>query len=75
VEKELYLWDENHGVGSLADNISLVLEQYTAAIFLEGDCLPMPGFYGFIRQALEYYRTTDNIFFFRWIPTHTGWEP
>lgn len=61
-EKELYLWDENHGLPGLADNISLVMEKYPAAVIVEDDCLPMPGFYGFMRQALEYYKTIDKVF-------------
>jgi len=62
VEKEQYFWDENRGLGGLADNISLVLEKYPAAVIVEDDCLPMPGFYKFMRLALEHYKTTDKVF-------------
>jgi glycosyltransferase involved in cell wall biosynthesis len=62
VEKELYLWDENHGLPGLGDNISQVMEQYPAAVIVEDDCLPVPGFYSFVRQALEHYNTVDKVF-------------
>jgi len=62
VETELYLRNENHGLPGISDNISLVFEKHTWAVFVEDDCLPMPGFYGFMRQALERYQEYKQIF-------------
>jgi hypothetical protein len=74
VEKELYLWDENHGLRGLADNLSLVFEKYSTAVIVEDDCLPMPGFYGFMRQALEQYKTNDKVFSIGgYQPIHPGY--
>lgn len=62
VETELFLWEENRGLNGLLDNISLVFEKYSSAVFLEDDCLPMPGFYHFMRKALEHYQAEDQVF-------------
>lgn len=62
VERELYFWEQNHGLGGLADNIGLVLDKYPWAVFVEDDCLPMPGFYAFMRQALLRYRDEPRVF-------------
>jgi len=59
---ELYFWDENHGLPGLLDNISLVLQKHPWAVFVEDDCLPMPGFYAFTRQALECYANQPQVF-------------
>ncbi|MFM8321704.1 MAG: hypothetical protein ACKOC5_12390 [Chloroflexota bacterium] len=59
---ELHLWAENRGQQKLLDNINLVLEKYPWAIILEDDCLPMPGFYVFMRRALERYWEDGRVF-------------
>lgn len=58
----LHLWEENRGLGGLVDNISLVFETYPQAVFVEDDCLPSPGFYEFMRQALEVYSGAAKVF-------------
>ena len=59
---EFHFWEENHGLARLTENIDLVMEDYAAAVVVEDDCLPMPGFYPFMTQALAHYRTTDQVF-------------
>ena len=59
---ELHLWEQNRGLPGLADNISLVLEQYPWAVFVEDDCLPVPGFYAFMAQALAQYQQDERVF-------------
>jgi hypothetical protein len=58
----LHFWDDNHGLSRITENINLVLEQYPWAIFVEDDCLPVPGFYEFLRAALERYRDEPRVF-------------
>jgi hypothetical protein len=62
VKTELHVSDVNNGSRNLHLHIEKVFEQYPAAIFLEDDCLPMPGFYSFMRQALECYRSETKVF-------------
>ena len=62
VEKELQFWEENHGLSGLADNISIVMKRFPSAVFIEDDCLPMPGFYAFMRRALELYLVEERVF-------------
>lgn len=59
---ELYFSDHNHGLDGISQNISQTLDQYPAAIFLEDDCLPVPGFYHFMRQALARYAGAQRVF-------------
>jgi len=59
---ELHLWEDNRGLNGFIDNISLVMDTYPWAIFVEDDCLPMPGFYAFMRHALEQYADCPEIF-------------
>ncbi len=59
---ELHLWEENHGLPGLLDNLTLALEAYPWVVVVEDDCLPMPGFYAFMRQALERYRDHPEVF-------------
>jgi hypothetical protein len=61
-ETELHLWEENRGLNGLLENISLVLEQHPWAVFVEDDCLPVTGFYRFMRQALERYQDIPQVF-------------
>lgn len=61
-ETELHFSDVNHGLGGISQNVSHTLEQYPAAIFLEDDCLPVPGFYDFMRQALVHYADEHGVF-------------
>jgi len=62
VDTELYLWAENRGLRGISDNISLVFEKHSWAVFVEDDCLPMPGFYALLRSALEHYQAMDQVF-------------
>jgi hypothetical protein len=62
VDKELVLRDHNRGLGSLSENMSAVMESHKAAVFVEDDCLPMPGFYSFMRQALGHYEPQKTVF-------------
>jgi hypothetical protein len=61
-ETELHFWDENHGLGRLTENIDLVLASYLWAVIVEDDCLPVPGFYEFMRQALLRYQDRPEVF-------------
>jgi len=62
IDTELYLGERNRGLPGLADNISGVLSTYKSAVFVEDDCLPMPGFYSFMRQALRRYESEKKVF-------------
>lgn len=62
VETEFYFWSENKGLSGLSDNVRLVFEKYPWAVFVEDDCLPMPGFYELMRQALIRYETDKHVF-------------
>jgi len=62
VDKEVYSNQKNEGLNGLISNIDKVFNRYQSAIFLEDDCLPMPTFYSFMKQALEYYKAEDKIF-------------
>jgi hypothetical protein len=59
---ETYFWEDNRGLKGLIDNISLVMEAFSWAIFVEDDCLPMPGYYSFMCRALERYRECSRVF-------------
>jgi glycosyltransferase involved in cell wall biosynthesis len=59
---ELHLWEDNRGLNGFIDNISLVMEAYRWAIFVEDDCLPMLGYCQFMRQALERYNDCPEVF-------------
>ena len=61
-DKELVLREQNRGLGRLADNMSAVLESYKSAVFVEDDCLPMPGFYSFMCQSLSHYEPEKRVF-------------
>ncbi len=62
VDKELHFSEHNRGLPGLSDNIGQVMNRYQSAVFLEDDCLPMPEFYSFMRQALFYYQTEKKVF-------------
>lgn len=62
VQTELHIRNTNRGLGGLWDNLVQVFERYPWAIILEEDCLPMPGFYAFMHQALERYRSDEQLF-------------
>lgn len=62
VDKELHIGEQNRGLPGLSDNVSTVLKVYKAAVFVEDDCLPMPGFYSFMQQALSYYEPEKQVF-------------
>jgi hypothetical protein len=59
---ENHFWENNHGLVGFIEDISLVLDAHPWAVFVEDDCLPMPGFYKFIRQALERYSDYPEVF-------------
>lgn len=61
-EVELHLDEENRGVSYLAVRVGEVLRRYPSAIFVEDDCLPMPGFYPFVCEALRRYRQVQDVF-------------
>jgi len=61
-EKELYFWDENKGLERLHENINQVMMEYPQAVFVEDDCLPMPGFYQFMTKALDIYQADQSVF-------------
>lgn len=62
VDKELHFAEQNRGLPALSDNMSMVLNSYKSAIFVEDDCLPMPGFYSFMRRALDHYESEKRVF-------------
>jgi hypothetical protein len=62
VDKELFFGEQNTGLPGLADKISTVMNSYRSAAFLEDDCLPMPGFFPFMRQALRHYEAQKRVF-------------
>ena len=62
VEKDLNFKERNYGLLGLVDNINDVMSTYNAAVFLEDDCLPMPGFYSFMCQALVQYEPERRVF-------------
>jgi hypothetical protein len=62
VEKELHFAEQNRGLPALSDNMSMVLNLYKSAVFVEDDCLPMPGFYSFMRRALDHYESEKRVF-------------
>lgn len=59
---EFWFHEKNRGLLGLKDNISQVFAKHSSAIFVEDDCLPMPGFYAFMTQALEHYRCNKRVF-------------
>ncbi len=61
-QPELHLGEDNRGLPGFIDHISLVLQSYPWAVFVEDDCLPMPGFYSFMRWALAQYRDCPQVF-------------
>ena len=62
VDKELHFGEQNRGLPGLSDNIGTVLKAYRSAVFVEDDCLPMPGFYSFMRRALSHYEPEKSVF-------------
>lgn len=62
IDAELYFKEKNYGLSGISDNISKVMESYESAIFVEDDCLPMLGFYSFMKQALVHYRMHKKVF-------------
>ena len=62
VDKKLHFGEQNRGLPGLSDNIRTVLNVYKSAVFVEDDCLPMPGFYSFMRQALFHYQAEKKVF-------------
>jgi glycosyltransferase involved in cell wall biosynthesis len=61
-ETELIFSEENRGSWTQAHLVNQVLQRYPWAIFLEDDCLPVPGFYEFMRRALEHYAAEPRVF-------------
>ncbi|OGO37443.1 MAG: hypothetical protein A2W35_16295 [Chloroflexi bacterium RBG_16_57_11] len=61
-ETELHFDTQNRGSWTQAHMVSKVMQRYSTAIFLEDDCLPVPGFYTFMRRALENYAPERRVF-------------
>ncbi len=59
---DLHLWEGNRGLTGLTDNLTLAFETYPWAVIVEDDCLPMPGFYAFMRRGLERYQHERQVF-------------
>lgn len=62
IKPELYLHDQNQGLLGLLENIDLVFKTYQVALFVEDDCMPMPGFYTFMQKAVRRYATEKRVF-------------
>ncbi|MCX7591680.1 MAG: glycosyltransferase, partial [Kiritimatiellae bacterium] len=62
IRPELHFDDENHGVSHLAIRVGEVLKRFPKAVFVEDDCLPMPGFYAFMTEALRHYAEEKTVF-------------
>jgi glycosyltransferase involved in cell wall biosynthesis len=62
VKTEHHYNEKNCGLIGLINNISLVFREYHTAIFLEDDCIPSPGFYSLLSQALEHYSSCKKVF-------------
>ncbi len=59
---DLHLWETNHGFPGLITNPDLAAQDYPWFVVVEDDCLPMPGFYDFMRQALTRYEKQPQVF-------------
>lgn len=62
VDKELHFGKQNSGLPGLSANIGVIFDTYRWAVFVEDDCLPMPGFYSFMRRALFHYHSEKKVF-------------
>ena len=62
IDTELVLHRQHVGLSGLADNVGRVLSRYHRAVFVEDDCLPMPGFYRFMCRALARYEEQRRVF-------------
>lgn len=54
--------ETNRGLDGLSGNVTEILREYESAVFVEDDCLPMPGFYSFVRSALCHYAGSKEVF-------------
>ncbi len=62
VETRLIARDRNLGLArSLVTGVTETLSRHPAAVFLEDDCLPLEGFWPFMRQALDQYRDHPTV--------------
>jgi hypothetical protein len=59
---DYFFKDKNEGLAGVVDNIHSVFRSYSSAIFLEDDCLPMPGFYSVVKSALRHYERDSRVF-------------
>ena len=59
---ETHFHERNRGLPRIIDDIDRVFEDHEQAVFIEDDCLPMPGFVGFMAQALARYRGDSRVF-------------
>lgn len=58
-----YFSKENKGLGpSIISGVSLVIQQYGAAIVVEDDLYCAPNFLSFINQGLDRYRAEEKVF-------------
>jgi len=62
VETELHFGEQNRGLPGINDNVSIVLNAYRSAVFVEEDCVPMPSFYYFMKRALSHYESLKSVF-------------
>jgi hypothetical protein len=62
VEKELHFHEINRGLSGILDDLDNAFEVYSSAVIIEDDCLPMPGFYSFMKLALEHYQSESRVF-------------
>ncbi len=60
--KATVLHESNRGCAGVPGDIDRIFDEHEAAIFVEDDCLPMPGFLDFMRQGLERYRGEPRVF-------------
>jgi hypothetical protein len=61
-DTELIFKDKNTGFAGILKNISSVMASAKSAIFIEDDCLPMPGFIWFMGQSLRQYEAQKKVF-------------
>lgn len=59
---ECHSYEHNNGISGIIDRIDCVFNQYKTAIIIEDDCLPMPGFIRYTREALLNYELNHKVF-------------
>lgn len=61
-KKELVFHKKNRGLSGILKDLDDVFDNHNAAVIVEDDCLPMPGFKTFALQALEHYIDNEKVF-------------